>query len=327
MRPHFPVLVISLFAAFFGPILADDETVPPDVQQKLHAIYKMADANLRQDSAIYRTTCPQIPNNPKYVVRWAPWEPTAYQVTLNSLPSVQVWGDGFRLRSVCNVPLWNSINDRKTIQHIPTLTAAQAIERAKAYLKNYNVSVPDNYELIKIRFDYDFMACWDVRWARATNHYQWDDVSSGDQENICVIFHEKEGLDVIDDETYSPSPKSLKVVMTREEAIVKASQCAPLVQRTPYYKKFHLEGFVVNGMKSCVLRVAIPNYRLDPKRGFWIADKPPDETRLCWVVDFTTIDSKADQRIYNGKLYKFKAPDIFVYLDAATGDCVGADFS
>ncbi len=70
------------------------------------------------------------------------------------------------------------------------------------------------------------------------------------------------------------------------------------------------------------LLIAAPNWLLDPKRAVWLRDKPPEETRLCWVVTFTSV--------YTGKEDPgtMAVPPMFiVYIDAATGEIVGANFT
>ena len=78
----------------------------------------------------------------------------------------------------------------------------------------------------------------------------------------------------------------------------------------------------MSGLHKAELLIAAPNWLLDPKRAVWLRDKPPEETRLCWVVTFTSV--------YTGKEEPgtMLAPPMFiVYIDAATGEIVGANFT
>jgi hypothetical protein len=326
MRP-LPVLAISLILGNAGVLRATDETVPPDVQEKLQAIYSMADSNLKNDSDLYKTSNPSPVGKLKVELGAETREPKIY-VIQPDVPDkgclVQVWADGLRLRGVLNNALSQSVEDKKTLQEIPQLSFREAIDRAKAYLAEYHIPLSSDLKLNKVKFNYSVLyGCWSVSWCRLAGGYEWDDFEPS-EEGVGVVFHEKRGLYTIADSSHDPPPKSFKVVMTREEAIVKAPNYVPLVERTPFYRMARLDGFVPTTLVSCNLRIVAPNYLLDPKRAAWLPGKVPTETFLCWAVRFSTVDAKASKRPGPGKLIP---PDIVIYLDAATGDCVGADFS
>jgi hypothetical protein len=128
---------------------------------------------------------------------------------------------------------------------------------------------------------------------------------------------------------FTPAPKSLEVSVTREDAVRKAMEAVPKVMETPFYQQTRADGFVADKVKSCELKVAIPNWLLDPKRAEWITEKLPEETRLCWVVRISTVDAKAADRPKrkDGKVGELMRPDILVYIDAASGEIVGAYFT
>ena len=280
---------------------------------------------LREDSISYRNANPKPATGAKISTIEEKWIPKTYWIRTDGGTFVQAWADGLRLRSVLNGALSPLIDEKKILQGTPEFSLDKAVDIAKAYLDRFQISLSANLELTTVAFNHGaYQACWEVRWTRVTGGYPWDDFNPVSRESLVVIFHEKEGLLCLADDIYTPLPKSLDVIMTREQAIGKAAKCAPLVERTPFYKSARIDGFVVSGMKSCALKIAIPNYLLDPQRANWLPQTPPNETRLCWVVQFTTVDSKADQRSMKGKLIP---PDIIIYLDAATGECVGANFS
>ena len=112
------------------------------------------------------------------------------------------------------------------------------------------------------------------------------------------------------------------MTVSKEAAIAKASKAVPLIQRSPYYLQCRLPGFVASGVHKAELLIAAPNWLLDPKRAIWLRDKLPDETRLCWVVTFTSVYAKKTDPD------EMLIPPLFlVYIDAATGEVVGANFT
>lgn len=324
MRNNHPLLILSLIF-FSAYILSAQEVIPTETQQKVKQIYELVDATLRNESKTYRSIDTKSLSFENIEVLPEPWTPKTF--TDGSLEGawMQVWADGFRLRLVNNLVLKRLLDQKKITQQVPNYTLNKAVDAAKTYLNSFHIQLSPNLELTTVSFNRNYPACWEIRWTRVADGYPWDysDVVA-QQESLVVVFHEKEGLLFLENDIYSPLPKSLHVVMTREQAISKAAKCAPLVEHTPFYKSARMDGFVISELKSCDLKIAIPNYLLDPQRANWPPQTPPNETRLCWVVRFTTVDSKADQRNMQGKLIP---PDIIVYLDAATGECVGANFS
>ena len=115
----------------------------------------------------------------------------------------------------------------------------------------------------------------------------------------------------------------MKVCVSREEAILKASRAVPLVMKTPQYLQSRLPGFKAKAVKSAELLVSVPNWLLDPARADWLPERPPKETRLCWVIRFTT----ADAIPVRPRDFKPIPPDILIYIDSGTGDIVGANFT
>lgn len=324
MQRRHLALVISYFLTCLYYALAGEDVIPSEAQEKLQAIYKIADAKLRDDSSSYRIANPMPSKGKEVGILNEPWIPKAYTIDTEGAAFLQIWSEGFQLRFVLNDALNQLIRKREITQQIPEFDPDRAVQVAKNYLNLYQIPLSAGLELASAKFNQSCQACWEVRWTRVINGYPWDDFDPVSRESLVVIFHEKEGLVCLSDDIYSPVPKSLDVVMTREEAITKATKCAPLVERTPFYKSARLDGFIVDEMKACDLKVAIPNYLLDPQRANWLRKTPPDETRLCWVIRFATVDGKAKQRPGPGKPIP---PDIIIYLDAATGECVGANFT
>lgn len=242
---------------------------------------------------------------------------------------VDVSAEHLRLRSAKDIGLYRSIRAGEVNQLWPQLSSEQALERAQEYLGQFRLNDDPNVRLKVLSFNYGSSnSCWEVRWQRCWNGYLLDDFT-GLPETIYVIFHEKLGIQAIGTTLNSPPPQSFEVNIAREDAVVKASVLTNNVTRTPYYRMARAGGFKAAGLKSCELKIVKPNWLLDPKRAIWIREKPAEETRLCWVVVFSTADTVPETRgkTTEGNLLKPIPPDIIIYLDAATGECVGANFS
>lgn len=250
---------------------------------------------------------------------------------------LQVWPDSLRILSIENRCMFDKYDSREAIKHSPTLqttstlNSTDAVERAKEYLKVFKMPLPPEFREPDVRFNYIKKSRWEVRWHRFSGQYAWDDGRAGaggtvTGETVWVIFHEKDGLQSLGNGSYSPEPKRLEVKFSKEEAIAKAEKCVPLVQRTPFYRDRRRDGFVTKTLMSCELKVAVPNWLLDPKRATWIGNNAPKETRLCWIVRFETRDTK-ERKDEQGKTYKLMSPQITIYIDAATGEVVGAMFT
>jgi hypothetical protein len=205
-------------------------------------------------------------------------------------------------------------------QRVPTLTVGQAVERAKRYLVDLEVVLPTNAVLKRVLFNSDFKSVWEVRWAVQAGGFAYDEFLRDDP-TVVVLFHEEHGFCVYGNDVFFPLPKSTAVKISQEDAILKASKVAPLVMQTRFYRDARASGFKVTGVESAELKIAAPNWLLNPARAIWIREKPPEETRLCWVVRFKTTDT-----VDRGKM-KLSPVDILIYIDAATGEVVGANFT
>lgn len=320
------ILVFKCFLLSTCFLRSDQGSVSLEIQKKLATIYKIVDTKLGQDSISYKSWRFEQPNSLKIGILENQWEPTTYTVEVDRDGKgalVHVWADGLKFRSLLNKALFQSILNKEPGQQNPQLSREEAVRRGIEYLNHYQISISRGLKLKTAKFNEGInKGCWVIDWIRSIDGYSWDD--SGWAEGVGVVFQEEKGLLSVGNNIYTPVPKTLNVVMTREEAIAKARKCAPLVEQTPFYRTCRLDGFVVNQTTSCELRISAPNYLLDPQRAVWMRTTPPKETRLCWVVRFTTVDSKANLRHVT---FKFIPPDIILYLDAATGECVGANFT
>ena len=209
------------------------------------------------------------------------------------------------------------------VQNIPTLSVTEATEQARKYLNMFGIEISQAMQISTIEYNREnCQSCWHVCWAPTTNHTMRDTFVTAYQEYVSVCFSEKYGFTGFYWSNDVPSPTSTEVRITQEQAIFKAEKTVPLVQGSPYYLQCRLPGFKSSGVKSAELRAAAPNWLLDPKRAIWIREEPPKETRLCWIVRFTTVDT-----VKREEGMKPTPPDILIYVDAATGEIVGANFT
>jgi len=243
--------------------------------------------------------------------------------------------DTLEVLSLNNLPVWNyymssESKSEANRQRIPKWNYESAVVAARKYLEAVNVKVPDGFILNCISFDTWFHSRWEVRWQPAFSHIPYDNGQLYNYpQSICVIFTESGELESVTSASPIVFPASKEIKIDEESAIIKASRCAPLVMETPFYKQRREGGFVIKSMKEVKLVVNTPNWLLDPNRAIWMTKEPPKEARIAWKVVFSTVDG---QEIYDSKdskraSLKLSPPDIIVFIDAATGECVGANFT
>jgi hypothetical protein len=210
----------------------------------------------------------------------------------------------------------------KEADTIPSLSIAEAAERAKQYLDILGIALPANHVLYSARFNSDqgmSPLSWALTWGPSDSTCRYDESPV----SCAVGFHEKLGLLYARSMRSISRPSSEEVKITREQAIFKAEKAAPIVMQTPFYRQCRLPGFNVKGVRSAELLISRPNWLLDPERAIWAREPPTEETRLCWVVVFETVDTVRERP----RSFKPIPPDIRIYIDAATGEIVGANFT
>ena len=242
----------------------------------------------------------------------------------------EVWmtANSNRLEFFQNKRLSRYIRTNDT-QTVPALSLEQAYAQALRYLDIFGVKIDSRAALAKLYWGSEtpppegIAAIWYVVWVPTDGGYPYDEFVK-DFYNPCIgiCFSEKYGLVSFTNALFPPPPKTTEVRIPREAAIFKAEKAVPLVMLTPYYRQCRMPGFKVSGVKSAELRIAYPNWMLDPARAIWPWDGPPKETRLCWIVRFITVDT-----VEREKGIKLFPPDVLIYVDAATGEIVGADFT
>jgi hypothetical protein len=99
------------------------------------------------------------------------------------------------------------------------------------------------------------------------------------------------------------------------------------VLRTPFFLNWrYYADYAVAGIEETKLVVFEPNWLLDPRRAEFGHTGPPKTPRLCWRVVFglcETLRPRADPNVR----VPLPPAKVAVFLDAATGECVGALFN
>jgi hypothetical protein len=208
-------------------------------------------------------------------------------------------------------------------QTTPTLTREAAIERAKEYLKVFKMDVPPDYKLQTVKSDGSH---WTVRWNRFSGQYLWDftdaDMAGGsaNSEAVFIEFYEKEGLDWLSCHGCCPAPRSLKIKVSKEDAIAKATRY--LNQHHTWYEGSRRVDYngVVTIVHSCDLRVSVPHWGALAEQAA-LQGLAPRETRLCWRIHLGMMTTR-DCMDYKENKRKWKERIAFhveVWVDAETG--------
>lgn len=328
-------------AAILAPLAAcfsDDVLFTPVPQATREEMAKIYDAAIERIKRCSPGLAPVAKKHQELDIRFIQpdWTPKVIAV-LDVDCFVKVWASSMRWVSVVNGPVFNKYGGTSAMtnspgaQTIPTLSREAAIQRAKEYLRVFRIDVPPDYKPDVVDFNEWFRFGWHICWHRFSGQYSWDcydAASSTSSESVDVKFHEKDGLACLGSDACCPAPKRLVVKISREEAIAKATRCVPLLQHSLFYRERRLDGFVVKSVRSCELRVSAPDWWFDPKRAVFIRHGPPPETRLCWKIWFETMDSKLEERRRKGQLgltEYLMSPEMFIYIDAETGEAVGAN--
>lgn len=215
------------------------------------------------------------------------------------------------------------------IQNLPSFPLEKAYSTALHYLELLDIKVNEHAELSELawgndggRDEYGIPSVWRAVWRPSYGGFKYDDfLKDIYYPRIQVFFSEQYGFLSFSRTPFPPAPKTLEIRVSRKDAVFKAERAVPLVMMTPQYRQCRMPGFKPIRVKNMELRVAAPNWLLNPVRAVWLWEKPPEETRLCWIVRFATADT-----VDRGEM-KLIPPDILIYIDAATGEIVGANFT
>lgn len=222
---------------------------------------------------------------------------------------------------------WNHALDRALAKSLagpsaPKLQITEVLSMAMTYIKLVGTRIPSNCVLKEISFDRNYPHCWEVRWEPEYGGFTYDDFDSTLVQSIGVVFYEDYGFAGYGCDLNLPPPKNVLVKLSRAEGVLKAEKAAMILMKSPVFLTRRSEGFVVSGVLNAELKISAPNWLLDPSRAVWHRDAAPAETRLCWRIKLETRDASKRQ----DALLPVR-PVVVIYVDAATGEVVGAGFT
>ena len=199
------------------------------------------------------------------------------------------------------------------VQNVPELSMTEAVKTAKHYLELLGIPLKSNMVLSSCSFnDSHTKHSWSITWVPTAGGYPYDTADPVHIQFLSVTFNEKYGFLGFYMQDDWPPPKSTEVRITREEALEKAEQVTSLMLTNgqPTYKMRTLE--------EIALRVYLSHWTLDPEN-----ERPSPETRLCWMVHFVRVDIRTGK---TGTGMPGTNPYyLWIYVDAATGEIVGAN--
>ncbi|MBT7067125.1 MAG: PepSY domain-containing protein [Verrucomicrobia bacterium] len=206
----------------------------------------------------------------------------------------------------------------------PTLSVDKAMEKARSYLSRLKLDVPPGARLRRVTYS-RHSGSWSVVWERRTAGYAYFGPEAGRHgETVGLRFYERHGLGAYWSTMYLPSPSNVTVKIAAEGAARLAVSYAGRIMETPFYKMNYGPGFTIVELGRPELQIVAPNWLADSSRAVFLRDtsRPeglPRYTRLAWIVTFKTSDVDMTT--------KRAGPDVYVYVDAATGEVLGGSFS
>jgi hypothetical protein len=314
-----------------------DTPVPKNVCEQVVKLYEDASEKMKLCSPAY-ASAPSRKSEPSHrlfnqagsAYALAPSQKPelmiCYQLPTDCLKEIQAYdpnglmmhvrASSMRLVGVVNCFLTHKEYEHSLVKQTHSaLTREAAVERAKEYLKIFKIEVPPDYKLLEADFGGDRPGRWHVLWRRFSGPYPWDGRSLN-WECVFVDFYEKEGLVVVSANGCNcPAPRSLKVKVSKEEAIAKATR---YLNRTWYNRVDGCVGkTVVTEVGTCELLVSAPRLGVLAEGDRQSDGQPPRETRLCWKTQLGTL-STSDYKNKKGPGSKHGA-EVLVWIDAETG--------
>ena len=238
---------------------------------------------------------------------------------------------------IANNEIRKEVKLRRDAGEKATMDVYQVLDKAQYYLDLMNEEIPPDYILSYVIYamDDELMIndpIWWVIWQPCINGVFFDDADgkyNGDH-FIFMTIHEELGLVFyLRKVGIYPPPESMEIKVSPKQAGEVALSLVPEVLKTNIFNT--MRGDAERKLRRLVetrLVLFEPNWMLDPKRSDFDVDilsyeiRPPKETRLSWRIEFVLEEEPAP----DGSRSMFREIQVWIYIDAKTGECVGADF-
>jgi hypothetical protein len=202
-----------------------------------------------------------------------------------------------------------------------SLNPDQAVARARKGLQALGFDIPANYELSAVDVGHDLDGVWSIRWSPVFEGIPFAGGQPSEVPGVAVEFSETLGMLRVRTSPILPEPKMREVRLSQQEAIQIAMKRWQEIEETPDYLRVHKPGYLFFSIEETALCVRAPNWYLDRERAAAVKGKPANETRICWRVHLLTrLGAEPEGEVPP------RPPEHFIYLDAATGECIAADF-
>ncbi len=229
---------------------------------------------------------------------------------------------------IANSVIRKEVVARRAADERPTLTIPEVLKRAYRYLDLLEQDIPAEYA-VEVWYGSDGVVqhdpVWWVFWQPTVDGVYYDD-SFGKYERrdyIYMIFHEELGLCHYRSVKEYPSPRSMEVTLLPARAAEIAAPLVADVMKTPYFGLWRagVKQYFTFQLRETKLLISEPNWMLDRHRSIFLENDryAPEETRLCWRVEFkVSVENKIPN--YSREHY------VWIFIDAKTGECIGANF-
>ncbi len=230
---------------------------------------------------------------------------------------------------IVNRMILEEVKQRRDANETPTLSIPDVLKRAYDYLNLLEQEIPPDHA-VEVWFGSDGRVprdhLWWVLWQPTVDGVYYDD-SYGKYERrgwIYLVFHEQLGLYRYDRVNVYPPPRSMEIKLSPAEAADIAAPLAREVLKTPYYRMWRGDAkqIVIPRLSETKLVISEPNWMLNRWRSTYMRGDlgAPKETRLCWRVKFEVDMKRSEIPTHVVEQY------VWIFIDAETGKCVGANF-
>ena len=237
---------------------------------------------------------------------------------------------------ISNMEIRSQLKELRGAGERPTLTINQAIARADEYLRLLEYEIPDNF-VVSVRFVFYRDPIWVVQWRPSVNGILFDNAGNRWKSDLVAVeFHERLGLQRFNWRVgVYPEPKSMDVHVSPEVAARTAAPLAKKIMHSGYFRGWHGKNpeRTLSEIMDTRLVIYEPNWIFSPLRSIFLKPEStelPKETRLCWRVTFVVKENTTRGGLGDEpnivRIIHDSDKLIWIYIDAASGRCVGADY-